>query len=99
MQRPRISVVGASGYTGIELVRLLLGHPGVELVAAGSDKWAGRRVEDSMLSYVTNEAAASADADVTMLATPAEASHDLVPKLLQRSVRVVDLSGAFRLRK
>lgn len=98
MQRPRISVVGASGYTGIELVRLLLGHDGVELVAAGSDKWTGRRVEDSALSYVAHEVAASADADVVMLATPAEVSHDLAPKLLARGVRVVDLSGAFRLR-
>ena len=98
MQRSRISVVGASGYTGIELVRLLLGHPQVELVAAGSDKWTGRRVEDSALSYVAHEVAASAEADVVMLATPAEVSHELAPKLVARGARVVDLSGAFRLR-
>jgi N-acetyl-gamma-glutamyl-phosphate reductase len=98
MQRPRISVVGASGYTGIELVRLLLAHSQVELVAAGSDKWAGRRVEDSALSYVAHEVAASAEVDVVLLATPAEVSHALAPKLVARGARVVDLSGAFRLR-
>ncbi|HSD87045.1 MAG TPA: N-acetyl-gamma-glutamyl-phosphate reductase, partial [Kofleriaceae bacterium] len=94
----RIAIVGASGYTGIELTRLLLAHPRVELVAAGSDKLASERVEDSALRYVSNAEAAAATCDVAMLATPAEVSHDLVPKLLTRGVRVVDLSGAYRLR-
>ncbi|HUS31575.1 MAG TPA: N-acetyl-gamma-glutamyl-phosphate reductase [Kofleriaceae bacterium] len=104
MQRPRIAVIGASGYSGIELVRLLLSHDGVELVAAGSDKWAGRPVEGAQqshigaLSYAAHDVAASASADVFMLATPAEVSHELAPKLLARNARVVDLSGAFRLR-
>jgi N-acetyl-gamma-glutamyl-phosphate reductase len=104
MQRPRISVVGAGGYTGMELVRLLLGHPSVELVADGLEKWAGRAIEGSRdshvgaLSYVAHEQAASEDAGVVMLATPAEVSHELAPKLLARGTRVIDLSGAFRLR-
>jgi len=105
MQRPRIAVIGASGYSGMELVRLLLAHDGVQLVAAGSDKWAGRPVEGSRdsvggaIAYVPHAEAAAATADVFMLATPAEASHDLVPQLLARGARVVDLSGAYRLRK
>jgi N-acetyl-gamma-glutamyl-phosphate reductase len=97
--QPRVAIVGASGYSGIELTRLLLRHPGIELVAAGSDKLASERVEDSALRYVSNADAAAARCDVAMLATPAEVSHDLVPKLLTRGVRVVDLSGAYRLRK
>src|SRR5690349_4140392 len=98
MHRPRIAVIGASGYSGMELVRLLLAHDAVELVAAGSDKWAGRRVEDSQLSYVPHAQAAMSEADVFMLATPAEVSHELAPQLLARGARVVDLSGAFRLK-
>jgi N-acetyl-gamma-glutamyl-phosphate reductase len=104
MQQPRVSVIGASGYSGMELVRLLLGHYAVRLVAAGSDKWAGRAVEGSedsvggAIAYVPHTEAAAADADVFMLATPAEVSHELVPQLLARGARVVDLSGAYRLK-
>ncbi|MEI8257708.1 MAG: hypothetical protein WCJ30_18690 [Deltaproteobacteria bacterium] len=42
MNRIQTAIVGASGYTGMELLRLLLGHPGVELVAATSRQEAGR---------------------------------------------------------
>src|SRR3954453_17944758 len=97
--QPRIAVVGASGYSGIELVRLLLAHSSVSVVAAGSDRWAGKRVEESHLRYISNGEAAAADCDVALLATPAEVSYELAPLLLARGVRVIDLSGAFRLRE
>lgn len=75
----RVAIVGASGYSGIELTHLLSAHPQVEVVATGRE-------------------AIEADCDVTMLATPAEVSHELAPQLLAKGRRVVDLSGAFRLR-
>lgn len=96
----RVSLIGASGYAGVELTKLLVAHPGVELVAASSDRWvadtlAARIGVASELRYVSVDAALDVASDVVMLATPAEVSHDLVPKLRGK---VIDLSGAFRLR-
>src|SRR5690348_4059741 len=93
----RVTLIGASGYTGVELTRLLVAHPAVELVAASSDRWVGETLEQrvgvtSRLRYVALDTALAATSDVVMLATPAEASHELVPKLAGR--RVIDLSGA-----
>ena len=45
MQRPTIAILGASGYAGVELTRLIALHPGLELVVAGSDRWANEPVE------------------------------------------------------
>jgi N-acetyl-gamma-glutamyl-phosphate reductase len=104
MQR-RVALIGASGYTGVELTRLLASHPNVELAVASSDRWVGESIEGkvgapSALRYVSlDEAVAqAASCDLAMLATPAEASMALVPKLLAAGPRVIDLSGAFRLR-
>jgi len=96
----RVSLIGASGYAGVELTKLLVAHPGVELVAASSDRWVGdvlaaRVGVASELRYVAVDEALAATADVVLLATPAEVSHELVPKLRGK---VIDLSGAFRLR-
>ena len=104
MQR-RVAVIGASGYTGVELTRLLVGHPNVELAVASSDRWVGAAIEDKVgaptaLRYVTNDDAVgqATSCDIALLATPAEVSHTLVPKLLAAGPRVIDLSGAYRLR-
>ena len=101
--QPRIALVGASGYTGVELTKLLAGHGSVELAVASSDRWVGEKLADragiaSALSYVSNDEAKAASCDVVMLATPAEVSHELVPQLLAAGRRVIDLSGAYRLR-
>ena len=97
-------VIGASGYSGIELTRLLLGHPGVRLAFVTSDRWVGQRISSktglaSELPYVSNEQGLSAakGCDVVFLATPAETSLELAPKLRALGVRVVDLAGSFRL--
>ena len=104
MQR-RVALIGASGYTGIELTRLLVGHPNIELALASSDRWVGESIEGkvgapSALRYVALEdaIAQAVSCEVALLATPAEASHALVPKLLAAGLRVIDLSGAFRLK-
>lgn len=104
-----VGVVGASGYTGLELTRILAAHPGVAVAFLASDRWdgdtAGKRagVEGPAgeLRYVGLEQAPelARGCAAVLLATPAEASHDLAPKLLERGVKVVDLSGAFRLRE
>ncbi len=99
------AIVGASGYSGLELTRALARHPRLRLVALASDRWAGELAGGRLplpaaagaLRYAPLSTALDTGAEVVFLATPAEVSHDLVPKLLQRGSRVVDLSGAFRL--
>lgn len=99
-------IIGASGYSGIELTRLLLGHRGLKLSFVTSDRWVGQSIESktalaSQLLYVSNEQGlvSAMGCAVVFLATPAQTSLELVPRLRARGVRVVDLSGAFRLRE
>jgi N-acetyl-gamma-glutamyl-phosphate reductase len=100
-----VALVGASGYTGLELTRLLARHPRVRLAALYSDRWADESAADRLplagdaarLRYLPLAEAERADAELAFLATPAEVSAELAPKLLAKGARVVDLSGAFRL--
>lgn len=103
--RVPVGIVGASGYSGSVLASLLALHPGVSLAFATSDKRAGERVSDVTgadagdLAFSANGSALdlARGCDVVFLATSAEVSHELAPKLLHAGHRVVDLSGAFRL--
>jgi N-acetyl-gamma-glutamyl-phosphate reductase len=100
------AVVGAAGYTGIELVRLLVGHPGFDVTMVTSTADAGRAVDDLYpalagcgLTFTEPDAAAIADAaDVVFLAVPHTAAMPLVPGLLDSGCRVIDLSADFRLK-
>src|SRR5437868_1825526 len=95
----RVGVFGGSGFTGIELVRLLAGHGAARLVTVTSDRWVGEPVRGvPALRYMSHDEGAAQKLDVALLATPAEGSLELVPKLLARGSRIVDLSGAFRLK-
>src|SRR5512138_545222 len=99
------AIVGASGYTGLELTRLLARHPRLRLAQLYSDRWsdelAGARLPldgpAAQLRYLPLAEGERADAEIVYLATPAEVSAELAPRLLARGARVVDLSGAFRL--
>ncbi len=99
------AIVGASGYTGLELTRILARHPALRLEALYSDRWSGELAgarlplggRAAALRYRALADGAQADAESVFLATPADVSADLAPKLLARGARVVDLSGAFRL--
>ena len=102
---PTVGVIGASGYTGVELTRLLARHPGVQLAMASSDRWIGDTVEQhgagaSSLRYIAPDDAPGRARQLAtvFLATPAEVSHDLAAQLVGRGPCVIDLSGAFRLR-
>jgi N-acetyl-gamma-glutamyl-phosphate reductase len=100
-----VAIVGASGYSGIELTRILARHPQVRVAALFSDRWDGQAVGDRLpldgptaqLRYRPLAEAKGADAALCFLATPAEASLELAPGLLQQGRKVVDVSGAFRL--
>ena len=99
------AVVGASGYSGLELTRYLARHPRLRLAALLSDRWAGEAAGDRLplagpaaaLRYGALADAEKVEAEVAFLATPAEVSHELAPRLVARGLCVVDLSGAFRL--
>ena len=108
MHTASVAIIGASGYSGIEATRILAHHPRVELRLLASDRWSGdtlaRRVGLSgsagALKYTSIAGCekAASECDAILLATPAEVSLDLVPKLTSSSrARIVDLSGAFRL--
>ena len=103
----RIAIIGASGYTGGELARLLLGHPGLELAWATSRAHAGtplcevyphlRDFTDLVLSAPELERL-PAGVEAVFVALPHVEAMGVVPGLLERGLRVVDLSADFRLR-
>lgn len=97
-------IVGASGYTGGELLRLLLSHPEVEVREITSEKSKGvraTRVHPNLRGFTelefTSAAEVKYDSDVVFLATPHGASFDLVKKFVDAGVKVIDLSADFRL--
>ena len=101
----RVAVVGATGYAGAELVRILAGHSEVELTVLTSRQYAGVRfdaVYPSMSGWVdlTCQPLALDDiceqAEVVFLALPHKLPMEIVPHLLQRRKKVVDLSADFR---
>lgn len=101
MMHARVALFGAAGYSGLELCKLLALHPGVELVAAASDRHAGKSVAAlsgaaTTAVFVTTEAATAAECDVALLAVPPEPAVTLTRTLRARNVKVVDLSNAHR---
>ncbi|MGD8605856.1 MAG: N-acetyl-gamma-glutamyl-phosphate reductase [Myxococcales bacterium] len=101
----RAIVVGGTGYTGAELVRLLLGHPSVELVSIVGNTSAGQAVADVLPSLrgvfdgvvqTFDPDAVAADADVAFCALPHAASAEAVGELRKRGMKVIDLSADFR---
>jgi N-acetyl-gamma-glutamyl-phosphate reductase len=102
--RARIAVAGATGYTGQELLRLLARHPAVTIAAATASSAASAARPLPALARVWDGAIVPLaldglhGADVVFLALPDAAAADLAPALVERGARVIDLSGAFRLR-
>ncbi len=109
MNRIKAAIVGASGYTGMELLRLLLCHPGVELVAATSRQESGRTLGEvfprfsgipgSQLPFITPDpdAIAASGARAAFLALPHGVAAEIARALLERGLKVIDLSADFRI--
>lgn len=102
----RIGILGASGYIGGELLRLLLQHPEVEVTAASSRRYAGEyvfRVHPNLrgmteLQFSPNDASkVIAGSDLVFAALPHGESVKIVPQIADAGLRVVDLSADFRL--
>ncbi len=103
----RIGIVGASGYTGVELARILAGHPRAEITVVTSRQHAGQplsrifpslrgRVDTVCVNPSPEELARQADFFFT--AVPHKTAMDIVPPLLAAGRKVVDLSADFRIR-
>lgn len=103
----RVAIAGASGYTGFELIRILSDHPEIELKAISSRAQAGQRFDEfypgfrrhcDLVFQNTVPDALASEADVVFTALPHQAAMDLVPDLLARGVKVIDLSADYRFR-
>src|SRR4051812_47993176 len=104
-RRARVGIAGATGFAGQELVRILARHPAVTLTAAMSSAATSTPRALPALARIWDGAVVPldvdrlvADADIVFLALPEAASAELAPQLPERGVRVIDLSGAFRIR-
>ncbi len=102
----RVGIVGGTGYTGVELLRLLATHEEAEVAVITSRAEAGRRVDDLFpnlrglydLAFTEPDVATLAACDIVFFATPHNVAMNLVPELLAAGARVVDLSADYRLR-
>lgn len=102
----KVGIVGGTGYTGVELLRLLASHEQVEVVAITSRAECGRRVDELFpnlrghyqLVFSEPEVTELAACDVVFFATPHNVAMNLVPELLAAGTRVIDLSADYRLR-
>ncbi len=109
MKRIKTAIVGASGYTGMELLRILLTHPAVDLVAVTSRAEAGKRIDQVFPRFSKARSAdlvfcepdpdhiSSTGAEAAFLALPHGIAADIARALLDRGLRVIDLSADFRL--
>jgi N-acetyl-gamma-glutamyl-phosphate reductase len=101
-----VSIIGSTGYTGLELIRLLIAHPNVEIKHLTSHSHAGKAISsvwphlsglcDLMLTK-TDPAQVAEESDVVFLALPHFQSSLIVPDLLGKT-KIIDLSGDFRLK-
>lgn len=102
----KTGIVGAAGFAGIELVRLLVEHPEFELSVVTSDSLAGTPVSElypaltghTDLSFVKHGVEALSSCDAVFLAVPHTAAMSQVPALLEAGISVFDLSADYRLR-
>ncbi|HSS63450.1 MAG TPA: N-acetyl-gamma-glutamyl-phosphate reductase [Gammaproteobacteria bacterium] len=102
----RVGIVGGTGYTGVELLRLLAGHGGANVVAVTSRAEAGRPVADVFpslrgridLAFTVPDAKTLFECDLVFFATPSGTAMESAPQLIDADVRVIDLSADFRLR-
>jgi N-acetyl-gamma-glutamyl-phosphate reductase len=101
-----VAIIGATGYGGIELTRLLCVHPYVSLAFLSSETYAGQRLSDvyphmagtDMPLRALDPAAVARECRLALLALPAGKSMEIVPQLLEAGVRIVDVGPDFRVR-
>ncbi|MDO9566513.1 MAG: N-acetyl-gamma-glutamyl-phosphate reductase [Candidatus Desulfaltia sp.] len=101
----RVGIIGATGYAGAELVRILSGHPDVQLTALTSRKYVGMKYDSiypSMAGVVNlaceefNEDSFCDKVDIIYIALPHSIPMEIIPGLIRRGKKVIDLSADFR---
>ena len=105
-QRIKVGIVGGTGYTGVELLRILCQHPNAELVAVTSRQEAGLPVDKMFpslrghvsLAFSDPEKSNLSECDVVFFATPNAVAMSQAAALVRQGVRVIDLSADFRIR-
>lgn len=106
-EKLRAAIIGSTGYGGVELIRLLLRHPLVDITSVISSSTAGTPIAEGFphLSVIMRDDLDPVDmdlikdkADVVFAATPSGVSAKLVPQLVDTGLKVIDLSGDFRIR-
>ena len=102
----KVGIIGGTGYTGVELIRLLYAHPEVEIVAITSRSEAGRTLGElfpnfvglSNLEFTEPSAAPLQFCDLIFFATPNGTAMRVAPELLSAGKKVIDLAADFRLK-
>lgn len=106
MKKIKISVIGSTGYTGKELIKILMNHRKVDLVHLVSSSYAGKNITEIFPEFLNklnkklinfNLDIISQDSDLVFTALPHTVSMDMVPELLKKGVKVVDLSADYRI--
>ncbi len=100
----KAAIIGATGYTGVELLRILSRHPEVEIVGLGSRSHAGKPVSDAFphlagltnLKCVADPLEAAKDAEIAFLALEHGTAAEVGAKLLEAGLKVIDLSADYR---
>jgi N-acetyl-gamma-glutamyl-phosphate reductase len=107
LEKMRAAIIGGTGYGAIELIRLINNHPYLEVGSVVSNSQAGNNFSESYphLTDIINQPLESFDVnrlseqnELVFLATPSGVSSKLVPQLMDKGIKVIDLSGDFRLR-
>lgn len=102
----KTAIIGATGYSGVELIRLLLQHPFVNIHSVVSTSAEGKSMGEiypHLSNVITHELKAldveqiAAQVELVFFATPSGVSKDLIPTFLKKGVKCIDLSGDFRL--
>ncbi len=102
----QIGIIGGTGYTGAELLRLLAGHPDVEIAAVTSRTESGREVADLFpnlrghvdLCFSDPAPEQLSHCDAVFFATPHGVAHAMAPAFIEQGITVIDLSADFRIR-
>ena len=101
----KVTIIGATGYTGAELIRLLTQHPKVEIEIITSNSFVGEKISDiypSLTGIIDQECQEldveqiAKETDLAFTALPHGISMDIVPHLVEQGLKVIDLSGDYR---